>query len=124
MEAFAAYSAYRPAGQVSAKAAPTSAIGVAADGRITGIDGMLDQVAGALVRQATPVVKTQILPALQQDKALQGTVGTAAGVAMADQLRPWVILGAVSLVAIAGTMLYRSIHSRNRRSSRSRRSAR
>lgn len=100
--------AFRPAGQTAVAASSNTTpapAGIGPDGRIAGIDGMLDQIAGALVRQATPYVQSQILPALQSDRALQMTVGAAAGQAAAQTLRPWVILGTVSLAAIAITSI-------------------
>lgn len=106
----------RPAGQAKATAeqavppkaapavsAPAPRIGVAPDGRVTGIDGMLDQVAAALMRQAQPIIESRILPALQRDKELQKTVGESIGEGTAKQLRPWVILGTLSLAALAVT---------------------
>lgn len=74
-----------------------------ADGSIPGIDGVLSQVASALVRQAAPI----IMPALQNDRAMQATVGNAAGTAIARAWTPWVILGAVSLgvLAVAGVVV-------------------
>lgn len=65
----------------------SSDVSVGANGYIHGIDGMLDQISGALLRQA----KTEILPTLQNDRALQETIGRAAGKAMAKPL--WVIAG-------------------------------
>lgn len=65
----------------------SSDVSVGANGYIHGIDGMLDQISGALLRQA----KTEILPTLQNDRALQETIGYAAGRAMAKPL--WVIAG-------------------------------
>src|SRR5258708_37444025 len=127
-----AFSAYRPAGQAapaSVAQAPavtpltTPSIGVGPDGRIAGIDGMLDQVAGALVRQATPLVQSQILPAIQRDRALQATVGAAAGRAAAHALRPWVILGTVSLATLAAVSVYHAMRPASRRSSRPTRSS-
>jgi hypothetical protein len=92
-----------PAGQAASAPAPSPPpVTVGPDGRIAGIDGMLAQIAGALVQQAAPVV----LPALQNDKALQQTVGDAAGKAAARVLRPWAILGALSLATLAATGVY------------------
>lgn len=74
--------------------APTSApapVTVGADGRISGIDGMLDQISGALLRQA----KTEILPTLQNDRELQTTVGRAIGKSLANPL--WVMAGVAAV---------------------------
>jgi hypothetical protein len=71
------------------------------DGRITGIDGMLSQIAGALAREAAPVIRAEILPVLQQDRETQRTLGAAAGKSLAQELRPWVAVGAGALAVIA-----------------------
>lgn len=77
-----------PAAPPPAAATPASSdIRVGANGYIYGIDGMLDQIAGACMRQA----KTELLPVIQQDYKMQATVGRAAGAAMARPL--WVIAG-------------------------------
>ena len=52
------------------------------EGRIPGLNGIMDQITAALVRQ----VRLQILPTVVNDKEFQRTVGAAAGVAMADRL--------------------------------------
>lgn len=70
-----------PAGQASPEAA------VGPDGHVYGIDGMLDQVAGALARQA----RTELLPAIQADRELQETIGRAAGREVAKPL--WILAG-------------------------------
>lgn len=80
-----------PATTSSATPAASSNISVGANGYIHGIDGMLDQISGALLRQA----KTEILPTLQNDRELQMTVGRAAGKAMAKPL--WVIAGVAAV---------------------------
>jgi hypothetical protein len=71
------------------------------DGRLVGIDGILDQVGGALRRQVEPIVRDTVLPVLQRDVQLQRELGGAAGVALARELKPWVIVGAVALGLIA-----------------------
>ncbi len=57
-----------------AAVAATSAPTMTADGRVPGVDGMLDQVAEALVRQVSA------------DHDLQMRVGAAAGRALADRV--------------------------------------
>jgi hypothetical protein len=96
-----------PAGQAAtATPPPTTAtapaappIAVAPDGRITGIDGMLDQIAAAVVGQA----RVQLLPALQQDKALQDRLGEAIGRGAAREAAPalWIAAGALAVLAVA-----------------------
>lgn len=87
---FAAY----PAGQVAPTppatppvTPPTADVRVGENGYIHGIDGMLDQISGALVRQALPII--------QRDKDLQvtvgGAIGTSAGRVLAQPL--WIIAG-------------------------------
>jgi hypothetical protein len=85
-----------PAAQASSPSSAPS-VGVDSTGRITGVDGMLDQIASALAGQ----VRTQLLPVVQQDRDLQRTIGAAAGQAAAQELKPWVVLGAGALAAIA-----------------------
>lgn len=78
-------SSMQPAPSSTAPSSPP--ITVDSNGYIHGIDGMLDQISGALLRQA----RTEILPTLQNDRALQTTIGRAAGKALAKPL--WVIAG-------------------------------
>ena len=82
-------------------------IRVGKDGRIHGVDGMLDQIAQALTRHAGPMLARDVLPIVQRDEALHTRVGQAAGVAMADRLRPWVIAGASALALLAVIEGYR-----------------
>lgn len=84
---------------------PTTAdVGLDADGRIRGIDGMLDQVAGAAMRQA----RVELWPAWQADTAMQRTVGEAVGRGAASALAPWVALGATSLAVGAAALVFRA----------------
>ena len=84
---------------------PTTAdVGLDADGRIRGIDGMLDQVAGAAMRQA----RVELWPAWQADTAMQRTVGEAVGRGAASTLAPWVALGATSLAVGAAALVFRA----------------
>lgn len=83
-------------------AVPTTAdVGLDADGRIRGIDGMLDQVAGAAMRQA----RVELWPVWQADTAMQRTVGEAVGRGAASKLAPWVALGAASLAVGAAALV-------------------
>ena len=82
---------------------PESAqIRVGENGYIHGVDGMLDQIGGALMKHAGPMIVRDVLPAVQQDKQLQVTIGAAMGQSIAEQLQPWIIVGvgAISLIAI------------------------
>ena len=88
-------------------AAPADDIRVGKDGRIHGVDGMLDQIAQALTRHAGPMLARDVLPIVQRDAALQTRVGQAAGVAMASTLKPWVIAGASALAVLAVIEGYR-----------------
>lgn len=115
-------------------------IRIGADGRIQGVDGMLDQIAQALAKHAGPMLARDVLPILQRDGALQMRVGQSAGTALADRLRtdaelqtrvgqaagaavsasikPWVIAGASALAVIAGIQayqLYTATRARNAR---------
>ena len=82
-------------------------IRVGPGGRIQGVDGMLDQIAQALTRHAGPMLARDVLPIVQRDEALQTRVGQAAGVAMADNLRPWIIAGVGALGILAVIEGYR-----------------
>lgn len=118
---------------------PEDTIRIGPDGRIQGVDGMLDQIAQALARHAGPMLARDVLPIVQRDQALQMRVGQSAGAAMADRLRddaalqtrvgqaagtvmadsikPWVVAGASALVivaAIQGYRLYTSTRTRAR----------
>ena len=88
-------------------APPADDIRVGKDGRIHGVDGMLDQIAQALTRHAGPMLARDVLPIVQRDAALQARVGQAAGVAMAATLKPWVIAGASALAVLAVIEGYR-----------------
>ena len=81
-------------------------IKVASDGRIEGVDGMLDQVASALMKHAGPMIRSDVLPVVQRDEVMQARVGQAMGNAVADRMMPWVILGttALGVMALVGVM--------------------
>lgn len=118
---------HQPAGQV---ASPTPAVSpappipsdvrIGPDGRIVGIDPILDQIAQAAARQAIPIIqqtlppllRNDVLPILQRDKELQRTIGEAAGRAAAREIKPWMILIGVSLGVIAGVQVAKYVRSR------------
>lgn len=86
-----------PAGQVS-DATPVT---VDSTGKIHGVDVMLDQIAGALARQARPLLQNDIIPALQRDRETQREIGAAAGRAAAKAVEGPVWLAAAALAIIA-----------------------
>lgn len=107
-----------PAKRLAGDAAPAPPTGVQVgdigpDGRLVGVDGMLDQIGDALRRQAEPLLQTMILPYVSRDRGLQQAVGRAAGEAIADRAEPWVALAAGSLAVLAVVALAR--HNRDRR---------
>jgi hypothetical protein len=119
---------HQPAGQVaspvsSPPAPPTSPpVTIGPDGRIVGIEGILDQIAQAAARQAgpliqqavPPILRDTVLPILSRDKEMQRTVGAAAGQAAVKEIKPWVILLSVSLGVIAGIQVAKFVRSRGR----------
>lgn len=70
-------------------------------GRLVGVDGILDQIGDALRRQVDPLVRDTVLPYISRDRELQLTLGRAAGDQLANRLAPWVILAAGSLAVLA-----------------------
>jgi hypothetical protein len=84
--------------------APSSPPPVTMDqsGRITGVDGMLDQIAAALAKQARPMLQNDVLPALQRDRETQREIGAAAGRAAAKAVEGplWLAAGALALIAV------------------------
>lgn len=117
----------RPAGQVTpAPITPTpgppSDVRIGPDGRITGINGILDQIAEAAARQVgpliqqvvPPILRNDVLPILQRDKEMQREIGMAVGTAAARELKPWIILIGVSLGVMAGVQVAK--YTRSRRS--------
>jgi len=84
-------------------------------GHIQGIDGMLDQIAGALARQAAPIIRQEILPTLQRDRAMQRTIGAAAGAAAARKLMLPAVVLSLAAVAIAGVQVKRYLDDREER---------
>lgn len=99
-----------PAPHGAVVAEPSAPIALADDGRIRGIDGMLDQVASAAMRQA----RVELWPAWQADRAMQRTVGEAVGRGAAATLAPWVALGATSLAVGAAALVFRAWRDRGR----------
>lgn len=108
----------RNSGQTAVAAPPVSSVPapspapiyVGSNGYIHGIDGMLDQISGALVKQAMPII--------QQDRSMQETIGYGAGKALAKPL--WVLSGIAAVWV--GWQIYQSRYPRVRR--RTRRSTR
>jgi|WetSurMetagenome_2_1015567.scaffolds.fasta_scaffold460416_2 hypothetical protein len=111
----------RPAGQII-KSPPTASAPTApalppmsfgADGRITGLDGVLDQIGESLSRQATPLLRDVMLPIIQRDKELQKTIGAAAGIAAgnaaANQLRVPLILLGVGVTSLAAVLIWKTL---------------
>ena len=82
-------------------------IRVGPNGRVEGVDGMLDQIAAALSRHAGPMLVRDVLPAVREDAALQARVGAAVGQAMASRLAPWIALGAGALGVLAFVQVVR-----------------
>jgi len=109
---------YRLAGD-AAPAAPQPG-DIDANGRLVGVDGILDQVGDALRRQVEPMVRDTILPYVSRDQNLQLTIGHAAGDALARRLQPWVILAAGSLAVLAVASVVRARRSRSSRERRHR----
>lgn len=70
-------------------------LSVMPDGRISGIDGMLDQISGSLAKQVVPLLRTEILPILQNDLRLQATIGAAVGREVARPL--WALVAIAAL---------------------------
>ena len=79
---------------------PSAEIRVGENGRIHGVDGMLDQIAGALVKHARPVLLEDVLPVVRSDVQMQQRIGAAIGKSMADELRPWIVIGTVASIAL------------------------
>ena len=55
-----------------------------ADGRVLGVDGLLDQISGSVARQ----FRTELWPEIRNDRELQRTVGYAVGHGAGNALRP------------------------------------
>jgi hypothetical protein len=66
-----------------------------ADGSITGIDALLDQISGSLGRQIVPMLREQIVPILQNDRELQTAIGRAAGREIAKPLWGLALIGVI-----------------------------
>lgn len=75
---------------------PSAQISVGQNGYVHGIDGMLHQIAGAFVKEAMPV--------LQKDKAMQVTIGQAAGAQIAQPVWWLAIIAAL----VGGAYIYNS----------------
>ena len=88
-------------------APPSAEIRVGENGYIHGVDGMLDQIAGALSRHAGPMLVRDVLPAVRDDHELQTRVGTAVGQRIADTMTPYLFVGTTALVVMAAIQLGR-----------------
>jgi hypothetical protein len=62
-----------------------------ADGSISGINGLLDQISASLGRQIVPMLRHEILPIIQNDRDMQAQLGRAIGRQLALPL--WLLLG-------------------------------
>jgi hypothetical protein len=89
-------------------AVPNSQLRFGPDGRIQGLDGVLNQIFESLGKQVTPLVVDKVVPILQRDRELQKTVGAAAGRAAAQELKPYLFLMGAGLTGIALVMAYSS----------------
>ena len=96
-----AWSAPPPLGSTPRPIPESAQIRVGERGYIHGVDGMLDQVAGALMRNAGPMLVRDVLPAVREDRALQARVGAAVGQEVARQVQPWLAIGAGALGILA-----------------------
>lgn len=85
------------------------------NGRLVGVDGIIDQIGEGLRRQAEPLIRDMILPYVSRDAELQARVGASAGDALARQLKPWVILAAGSLAVLAVVQVAKMNRKRGRR---------
>lgn len=94
-----------PSGAAAPAAGGPASISMDATGRIQGVDGMLTQIAQALAGAAVPLVRTEVLPVLQQDRELQRTVGAAMGreigLAVARKMWPYAAVITAAMVVIA-----------------------
>lgn len=63
------------------------------DGSITGIEGLLNQIAGALGKNLMPILRQDLIPVLQEDPHMQKRIGQAIGKQLAMPL--WVLTGGV-----------------------------
>lgn len=81
-----------------------SSIALRSNGSISGIDGMLDQVAGAVAKQ----VRTHILPVVQQDRELQRNLARGLGEGLGDKLSPAATVAAVGLLLLGGCYAYKT----------------
>lgn len=82
-----------------------SQMAMQSDGRIMGIDGMLDQVTDAMTRQ----VKTHILPVVQSDERLQRNLARGLGEGLGDKVKtPLMVVGIAALV-FAGAYAYKNV---------------
>lgn len=88
-----------------------SNIALRSNGSISGIDGMLDQVAGAVTKQ----VRAQILPVVQQDRELQRNLARGLGEGLGDKLSPAAMVAAAGLLLIGGCYAYKTFATKGAR---------
>lgn len=90
---------YAPSGEPDTAVAQLPAT-ASNDGRVLGVEGLLDQISGSVVRQ----FRTEVWPEVKADRELQRTVGQAIGSGAGRALRPaaTVTAFAVSALAVAG----------------------
>ena len=110
----------RPAGQAKSPATvPTAS--APTNGRVAGIDGVLDQIAAAVMRQAQPLVKDTVLPAIKNDPELQKNLGQGIGRGLGQQISApiWIVAGALGILAVVAVVhAARAPRGRQRPSSR------
>ena len=98
---------------------PAQDIRIGENGYVHGVEGMLDQVARAFMKNAGPMLRAEVLPVLQQDQAMQTRVGQAVGAEIAQRWRPWLIAGVGALTALTLVELLRYQGERSARQRRS-----
>ena len=88
---------HRAAGDPAPEAPAPLQLPASTDGRVLGVDGLLDQISGSVARQFRP----EVWPEVQRDVALQRTVGEAIGRGVGRELRPVARLAAGATVTVA-----------------------
>ena len=88
---------HRSAGDPVPSAPTAPQLPASTDGRVLGVDGLLDQISGSVARQ----FRAEVWPEVQRDVALQRTVGEAIGRGVGRELRPAARLAAGATVTVA-----------------------